>query len=232
MQLDGTVPARKVGRPALPRVDCVCLMCGNPFQIKRSDVARGRGLYCRPECYRVSQTGPRGPLADRVWPKVSKLGPVPEHCPERGPCWEWTAAIGRHGYGLISLDGDCELAHRVVYAMIVGPEERDILHHCDNRRCVHADPDPALSHLYPGTDLENQRDARDRGRAVKPPQPRAEQRARGERQGSAKLTVDEVREIRTMFSDGWTQTALAMEFGVDQTAISAIVLRKTWTHVQ
>ena|ERR1700694_1946906 len=29
----------------------------------------------------------------RFWLKVNQNGPVPEHRPELGPCWVWTAAL-------------------------------------------------------------------------------------------------------------------------------------------
>lgn len=29
----------------------------------------------------------------KFWEKVNKHGPVPEHCPELGPCWIWTAGL-------------------------------------------------------------------------------------------------------------------------------------------
>ena len=30
-------------------------------------------------------------LEERFWRKVDKNGPIPEHRPELGPCWVWTA---------------------------------------------------------------------------------------------------------------------------------------------
>lgn len=63
-------------------------------------------------------------------------------------------------------------------------------------------------------------------------------RLRGERVNTAKLTVDDVREIRrryesrTRFQRGdGTQIRLAKDFGVTQTTIGRIVLRKSWSHV-
>jgi predicted XRE-type DNA-binding protein len=234
MQLDGTPLPRPAGRPRLPRVDCVCVTCGKPFQTKRSEVARGGGRFCEPACYRRSQIGPKSPLADRVWSKIDKNGPIPGHCPERGPCWEWTAAVGvKHQYGIINVGGKSKLAHRVVWEMVVGPipEGMDVLHHCDNRRCVKADPDPALSHLYLGNDLENSHDAWSRGRAVKPPQPSPEQYPRGEKHGNAKLTDAIVTEIHRLRAEGWSQTRIAVHVGVHQTHVSRVLLGKAWGHV-
>jgi hypothetical protein len=50
----------------------------------------------------------------------------------------------------------------------------------------------------------------------------------GEKHPAAKLTADQVREIRKRYADGEKQTYLAGEFGVLQGTISKICLRKTW----
>jgi len=50
-------------------------------------------------------------------------------------------------------------AHRVSYALYVGPISKDlkILHKCNNSKCVNPD------HLYMGTHADNMRDLRDAG---------------------------------------------------------------------
>lgn len=55
--------------------------------------------------------------------------------------------------------------------------------------------------------------------------------AKGVLNNKAKLTDHEVREIRERYSRGEVQTALAAEFGVNQTTISLIVRRKGWGHI-
>lgn len=37
------------------------------------------------------------------WDKVDRNGPVPEHRPDLGPCWLWTAWKDRKGYGRTSV---------------------------------------------------------------------------------------------------------------------------------
>jgi hypothetical protein len=55
---------------------------------------------------------------------------------------------------------------------------------------------------------------------------------RGSLHGQAKLTEDNVREIRRLYATGkFTQKELGLRFGVDQTTISLIVKRQTWQHV-
>ncbi len=56
---------------------------------------------------------------------------------------------------------------------------------------------------------------------------------RGESNGRAKLSCDDVREIRRLYAVGnSTQDALAQKFGVSQFVVSQIIRRKTWTHVE
>ena len=57
--------------------------------------------------------------------------------------------------------------------------------------------------------------------------------ARGETHGHAKLTEEQVREIRSLYikRGGITQQALGDIFGVNQAVISEIVSRKLWSHV-
>lgn len=53
----------------------------------------------------------------------------------------------------------------------------------------------------------------------------------GTSHGNAKLTDDDVRQIRKGYSNGETQEVLAKRFGTDQTNISRIVRRTAWGHV-
>jgi 5-methylcytosine-specific restriction protein A len=50
-----------------PLVECTCLHCGKVFRLSRSEIARGRGKYCSPECYRARESELRdaGLLAKR-----------------------------------------------------------------------------------------------------------------------------------------------------------------------
>lgn len=55
---------------------------------------------------------------------------------------------------------------------------------------------------------------------------------RGEKHYAHKLTENDVKEIRSTYASGaCSQQALANRFGIAQTGISAIVLRKKWKHV-
>ncbi len=55
---------------------------------------------------------------------------------------------------------------------------------------------------------------------------------RDERNGNARITADEVREMRRRNSDGERQAALAKDYPITQVTVSNIVLRKTWKHIE
>lgn len=56
-------------------------------------------------------------------------------------------------------------------------------------------------------------------------------RARGESHHGARLTDADVLRIRDMYAAGRTQSDISTEFGVVQSRVSAIVLRKGWRHI-
>jgi hypothetical protein len=109
-------------------------------------------------------------------------------------------------------DGQIKRASRVVAAHVYGPANGlQVLHSCDNRRCV----EPA--HLRYGTHAENMADRAARDRT-----------ARGERHGQHKLSADAVREIRGRVASGEKQSDLAHEFGVYFSTVWKVVHGETW----
>ncbi len=91
-------------------------------------------------------------LPDRFWAKVSQ-----------GPnCWTWTGAVDSWGYGQYrcAVEGRQIPAHRASYQHFCGPIPTglNVLHVCDNRRCV------TPLHLFVGTQAANVRDMSLKGR--------------------------------------------------------------------
>lgn len=164
-------------------------------------------------------------LKHRFWKSVNKDGPIHPVC---GQCWEWIGYKNHGGYGIIITQNKQRWrASRLSWVVHHGNIDGDlcVLHHCDNRACVNP------SHLFLGTRRDNANDrikkGRPGGKRGKPPL--------GERNGSAKLTSEQVREIRRRYiprnrTNGGS--ALAREFGVTQTTVSSIILGYHWSHVQ
>ena len=132
-------------------------------------------------------------------------------------CWPWNGAYGTKGYGRLTIRGtkvrECA-AHRLSYEIHNGPIDPELLvrHKCDNPACVN----PA--HLVVGTYADNSDDMTSRGR-----------QARGEQAGNTKLTCGIIDNIRQLYAQGeLTQKQIGKLYGVAQSTISSIVLRKTW----
>ena len=58
------------------------------------------------------------------------------------------------------------------------------------------------------------------------------ERSRGPQNPKARLSDDDVREIRRLAVGGVTQRDLAAQYGVDQSLISRIVTRRRWAHLE
>jgi len=133
-------------------------------------------------------------------------------------CWEWTGVIGSGGYGQMNFLGRSESAPRVAWRLQRGeiPTHLELMHSCDNRKCVR------LEHLSLGTRLDNMRDkeAKGRGRV-----------ARGADQWKARLDNERVRAIRALYADGVSISAIARAFDVHTVTVTKIVKRITWKHV-
>lgn len=133
-------------------------------------------------------------------------------------CWNWSASTAQ-GYGVISLKGGVtkgahivawELHHRTAV-----PDGLVIRHTCDNRLCTNP------NHLQAGTQAENVQDAVLRSNMNQ-----------GELNGGAKLSIDEVRQIKQLYETGdFTHDALALKFGVSRGAISSIMSGRRWRRI-
>jgi len=206
MRKDGT---RKSGEPR------PCVTCGVSFAPRLDALKEGNGRYCSLQCVRTRPATERGPwprvkgrsLSHRLWKKTDRTE----------TCWVWRGGLTQAGYGTISLERKRLLVHRVSYELARGPisDGLHVLHHCDNPPCLNPD------HLFLGTQQDNVADRVSKGRT-----------AAGERQHLAKLTEDQVREIRRLWQQGGVSMAeMGRRFGVTVTPIWQILSGKTWRHV-
>lgn len=168
---------------------------------------------------------PQSPLEARFWSKVNKDGPVPAHRPELGPCWVWTGKTNQFGYGMVWIVGGMgkeARAHRISWEIKNGeiPAGQCVLHKCDNPPCVNPD------HLFLGTKYENIQDATRKGRQTSA--------LKGEDHTTAKLTNDQVHEIRHLYKSrtpGRSGPALAKIYGVNHHTITDIARGVKWSHL-
>lgn len=124
-------------------------------------------------------------------------------------CIEWTGASVGTGYGQVKVRNRNELAHRVVFTIEVGaiPTGMDVLHRCDNPRCVLVD------HLFLGSHADNMADKTKKGRA------------------HSKLTAHQAAAIKVEIAKGTSCNSIAVRLGLSPHTISDIKNGITWKHV-
>lgn len=128
---------------------------------------------------------------------------------ESDQCWLWMGQRNKKGYGIVSRRGRRVLAHRLAYALANGPVTNDavIRHRCDNPPCVN----PA--HIQSGSQADNMRDMRQRGRDV-----------RGEKHPNAKLTMAQAQMLRGEYAcRAGSMKNLATKYGIGIRAVHEIV---------
>lgn len=129
-------------------------------------------------------------------------------------CWLWTAATNGVGYGKFYVDGGLVYAHRFSYELHRGqiPDGMYVCHSCDVPGCVNP------KHLWLGTNADNLADMAAKGRSM-----------HGAKSPHAKLTTDQVREIRRLYATGrYSKRELGDRFEVRVSNIGLILRRETW----
>lgn len=137
----------------------------------------------------------------------------------KGECWEWQARKTSKGYGACRFMGREARAHRVAWEITNGliPDGLFVCHTCDNPPCVN------LAHLFLGTNLDNMRDAVQKGRF--------RSGAGNRRPMGSKLTADDIGPIRELHKSGAGYRVIARRYGVGRTSIQDIIRGKTWKHL-
>lgn len=140
---------------------------------------------------------------------------IPE--PNSG-CTIWTGAIATGGYGQIRFGKETWAIHRVVYFLNYGPFDRQlcVCHRCDNPSCINP------SHLFLGTDADNNADMLNKGRGVV---------LRGEEHSRVLLKDSDIIEIFRLRSTGLKQSELAARFNVNVATIAGVLSRINWKHI-
>ena len=142
---------------------------------------------------------------DRFWSHVDVRGFF--------DCWEWRGSRNSRGgeYGRFRTGGKAYLAHRWIYQELNGgiSQRQVVRHDCDNPACVNP------MHLQVGTQKQNMNDASVRGHMSH----------FGERNSSAKLTTEQVQEIR---SNTEASRVVAERYGVSKSQINNIRRGGSW----
>lgn len=130
-------------------------------------------------------------------------------------CIEWTAYRNKKGYGVIRVNYQTKLAHRVSYEAHIGPipEGMQVLHRCDNPPCINPE------HFFLGNNDDNVQDSVGKGRRRGAP---------GQANAACRLTPEQVLKIR---EDSRIQRVIADEYGVARSLIGAIKNREIWQHL-
>ena len=134
-------------------------------------------------------------------------------------CWNWVATKDKQGYGMLSHHRGKQIrAHRASYEFHVAkiPEGLLVCHSCDNPSCINP------NHLFVGTPKENTRDMLDKNRRPV---------LRGERHPNAKLTNDQVSQIKQLRSENRPLKEIASQFNISFQTVSSITKGTTWNRI-
>jgi hypothetical protein len=114
--------------------------------------------------------------------------------------------------------GEHIYAHRFIYQMTHGllPDDLVVRHKCDEEPCVNP------RHLIEGTLSDNTRDKFERGRGPN---------RKGEKHPLARLSDNDVREIRQLRALGRKEATVAEQFGICRAQVYRIVTGRNWGHI-
>jgi hypothetical protein len=132
--------------------------------------------------------------------------------PSGNGCHIWTGSKHNKGYGEFTVHVNKKRykfrAHRLAYYLTYGvdPGQLHVLHSCDNPPCCNP------THLFLGTNLDNQRDRQQKMRGIK-------------------LTQEQVLQIRARLENGEANASLAKEYNVTPANITLIKTRKNWAEI-
>lgn len=145
-------------------------------------------------------------------------------------CWPWIAHVAPTGYAGFWLGRKFKphkvSAHRLMFSLQYGPipDGLQACHKCDNRRCVNP------GHIFLGTHKDNADDRERKGRGNH--KGNSNFRNRGPRNGNSRITIEQLREIRSMLKRGVYQKEIALQFPISQTQVSAIKLGKSYVGIE
>ncbi len=214
--VNGPIPAGLVIRHMCNNPLCcnvAHLLLGTRADNNRDMAASGRWKNAPND--RAPYVRPVGPTAvERFYANISST-------PNETGCLDWLGHLTNKGYGYLGAYGKKALAHRFAWELVNGPIPPGMYacHVCDRPICCNH------LHIFIGTNADNLRDMREKGRGGVPPH------LSGEKTGMSKLTTAQVKEIRSPQYENWSAKDIAARFGVTNVNICDILNRHTWKHL-
>lgn len=187
--------------------NCRC-KCGRVVSVKSIRLTRGKAVTCEPCVAELRAELYEQHLTERFLKSI--------RITDSG-CWEWQKSRWESGYGKVGVYRQIVAAHIVSYRLFRGPiaDGLFVCHECDNPPCVNPD------HLFLGTHQQNMDDMVAKGRQT-----------RGVLNSHAKITEDQVQEIRHLYAaGGMTQKDIGARFGITKSNVHLIVCGLAWKHV-
>ncbi len=225
----GAVPPRPVEEVRMPRRQCTecgskcdyySTLCRTCYNQKRKQhwpelTPPNPSGFCQCGCgqktnlapkddYRPATLAVKGTPLRYIKGHQHRAGGIEYTVDDETGCWLWIGARNHAGYSTRGQDGRKVMAHRYMWERHNGPVPPGLIldHLCRNPACVNPE------HLEPVTHTENVR----RGKA-------------------AKLTVEQVREIRAL-ADSCTRTELARRYDLTVSHVCHIIYRRSWRDVE
>jgi hypothetical protein len=174
------------------------------------------------------------PFLERLWEGVQVCAHGRD-CPFC--CWPWLKARDDDGYGRFALTNAAKKHRTLVVTHLLWevwharpfPLDRITCHYCDEPSCCN------VNHLWLGTLAQNRADCVAKGRQAKGIRhgsvTHPEVITRGETHYLAKLTTQDVLDIRALHADGVSAYQLSFRYPVSYNTVKLIVRRKIWRHI-
>ena len=186
------------------REERTCPSCSAKFRVLRC-ISK---IYCSPKCQHKSLR-----TLDLLSPEQQSdllRYKYEKFVVKKDGCWEWNGAT-QGSYGCFTFMRKTTRAHRASWILHNGPiaDDMHVLHKCDNPSCSNPD------HLFLGSHKDNMRDMR----------------SKGLHKQYSKLTLEQVKDIKSFLLGGEKVDAISKRYGVGFSTINDIKDGRTWKSI-
>lgn len=208
--------------------DLICSTCGVTFPFYKN---KGRPIpkFCSHKCRGHTGFKPGGEFRISEATEEEKMKRLKKSFEKnvirQEGCWGWNGSKSRGGYGVMTCKRaiGSDRAHRASWIIHKGkiPDGMHVCHTCDNPICTNP------GHLWLGTHRQNNDDKIAKGREAKTIPPRKI----GVENSGAKLSDEQVKEIKFLLEKGLTSRDIGKQYGVSKTTILRIKNKTHWKHI-